>query len=89
MALDNDIVNSFLLIEKRTKGWRRDASLDFMENYPYEVVFGLIEIDFQKIFFAFMVFGATENNGQSKKQFLIGRKIKAFIVKIGLGFHFS
>lgn len=69
MALDNDIVNSFLLIEKRTKGWRRDASLDFMENYPYEVVFGLIEIDFQKIFFAFMVFGAMENNGHQKYNF--------------------
>lgn len=67
MALDNDMLNSFLLMEKRTKGWRRDASLDFMENFPYDVVFGLTEVDFRKIFFAFMVFGATENNGQSKK----------------------
>ena len=84
MALD-----SFLPMEKRTKGWRRDASLDFMENFQYEFVFGLTEIDFQKIVFAFMVFGAMENNGQSKKQFSIGRKIKAFIVEIGSGFHFS
>lgn len=63
MALDNDMVNSFLLMEKRTKGWRRDASLDLMENSPYDV-FGLTEVDFRKTFFAFMVFGATENNGQ-------------------------
>lgn len=59
MALD-----SFLLMEKRTKRWRTDASLDFMENSPYEVVFGLTKIDFQKVFFAFMMFGAMENNGQ-------------------------